>query len=1711
MDTGGASSSGSRGDVFTQNDQSASRGSIPGGIGGNISGAESLSSSQYASEEQLQNQSRTLDPGLAPSASESPYHSQVNESAPAATTTTTNGATSREVPSVSTVSNDTQPVQDREVTEPSVRSEVSKKDQSPVGLTASPRSSMGTYSLAESYTSATSSFSTATEPREVSIGGQSQESHAPSEVPVYQGLDAKAEASIRSLARTLTAQSFPSGTAPDVQSVHSEHPAGGNVLSRTTSRVMGGLSRVTSRRSTTMSVADNQSLFAKSLVGEGINPVFTNADSPGYDERLDPTSPNFSSAAWVRNMANIMNNDPEYYKPYSLGCIWKNLAASGDSVDVAYQSTFLNVIPKLLKMGYRKVRPSRESDSFQILKPMEGCIDPGELLVVLGRPGSGCTTLLKTISANTHGFVVGKNSVISYSGFTPEEIKRHYRGEVVYNAEADIHLPHLTVYQTLLTVARLKTPQNRIKGVDREAFAEHMTEVAMATYGLSHTRNTKVGSELVRGVSGGERKRVSIAEVTICGSKFQCWDNATRGLDSATALEFIRALKTQSSIMDSSAVVAIYQCSQDAYDLFDKVCVLDEGYQIFYGSTQKAKAYFERMGYVCPDRQTTADFLTSVTSPAERRLNPEYIRKRIPIPQTPKDMNEYWLRSPEYKELMEQIDSRLSEDMERSKENIKEAHLAKQSKRSRPSSSYTVNYGLQVKYVLSRNFTRIKMNPGVDLFMIFGNVIMGLLLSSMFYKILKFHTTMTFYFQGAAMFFAILFNAFSSLLEVFTLYEARPVTEKHKRYSLYHPSAEALAAIIAEIPTKVAIIICFNILYYFMVDFKRNAGAYFFYLLISAVAVFAMSHLFRTIGSMTKTFQEAMVPASLLLLALSMYAGFAIPFVKLLGWSKWIWYINPLSYLFESLMINQFHDVRFPCSEFIPSGPAYANVTGTGRICSVLGARPGEDTVLGDDYIKASYGYEHKHKWRGFGVGMAYLVFFLVVHLVVCEYNEGAKQKGEILVFPQSVVRKMKKEGLISSETGIDDIEKGSDASTTDKRLLQDSEVSTDEKAREESAEEQAMISKSEAIFHWRNLCYDVKIKDETRRILNNVDGWVKPGTLTALMGASGAGKTTLLDCLAERVTMGVITGDVFVDGKPRDHSFPRSIGYCQQQDLHLKTSTVRESLRFSAYLRQPASVSIEEKNAYVEEIIKILEMEKYADAVVGVPGEGLNVEQRKRLTIGVELAAKPKLLVFLDEPTSGLDSQTAWSICQLMRRLASHGQAILCTIHQPSAILMQEFDRLLFLQKGGQTVYFGDLGKGCQTMIDYFESHGAHPCPPNANPAEWMLEVVGAAPGSHANQDYHEVWRNSEEFKAVHAELDRMERELSQKPLDEAENAERSKEFATNLLYQTRIVSHRLAQQYWRTPEYLWSKFSLTIFNELFIGFTFFKAGTSLQGLQNQMLAMFMYTVIFQPLLQQYLPSYIQQRDLYEARERPSRTFSWKAFIVSQILVEVPWNILNGTIAFIIYYYEVGFQSNASHAHQLHERGALFWLFSCAFFVYIGSMGLMCVSFMEVAENAANLANLLFTLCLSFCGVMVTKEALPRFWIFMYRVSPLTYYIDALLAVGVANVPVVCTENEFLEFTPTLGMTCGEYMKPYLEMTHMGYLQDENATLVCRFCEYSSTNNYLDTVSAYYKYRWRNYGIFICYIVINYVAAILFYYLARVPKGMDKFHKQSS
>lgn len=174
--------------------------------------------------------------------------------------------------------------------------------------------------------------------------------------------------------------------------------------------------------------------------------------------------------------------------------------------------------------------------------------------------------------------------------------------------------------------------------------------------------------------------------------------------------------------------------------------------------------------------------------------------------------------------------------------------------------------------------------------------------------------------------------------------------------------------------------------------------------------------------------------------------------------------------------------------------------------------------------------------------------------------------------------------------------------------------------------------------FTWEGLNYHVPVPGGTKQLLTDVYGYVKPGTLTALMGASGAGKTTCLDVLAQRKNIGVITGDILVDGRPLNSDFARGTAYAEQMDVHEGTATIREAMRFSAYLRQPAEISKEEKDAYVEEMIELLELQDLADAIV----DGLGVEARKRLTIGVELASKPELLLFLDEPTSGLDAQSA-------------------------------------------------------------------------------------------------------------------------------------------------------------------------------------------------------------------------------------------------------------------------------------------------------------------------------------------------------------------------------------------------------------------------------------------------------------------------------------
>ena len=181
-------------------------------------------------------------------------------------------------------------------------------------------------------------------------------------------------------------------------------------------------------------------------------------------------------------------------------------------------------------------------------------------------------------------------------------------------------------------------------------------------------------------------------------------------------------------------------------------------------------------------------------------------------------------------------------------------------------------------------------------------------------------------------------------------------------------------------------------------------------------------------------------------------------------------------------------------------------------------------------------------------------------------------------------------------------------------------------------------------------------------------------------------------------------------------------------------------------------------------------------------------------------MAAKPQLLLFLDEPTSGLDSQSSWSIVAFLRKLADSGQAVLCTIHQPSAILFQEFDRLLFLMRGGKTIYFGDIGKNSRTLLDYFEKNGAPKCGDDDNPAEYMLDICG----KKADRDWSEAWKTTPEAKEIQAELDRIHEARRN---EAAADSDSKSQFAMPLTSQIQYVTIRVFQQYWRTPSYISGK----------------------------------------------------------------------------------------------------------------------------------------------------------------------------------------------------------------------------------------------------------------------------------------------------------------
>ncbi|KDN70394.1 putative ABC-2 type transporter [Colletotrichum sublineola] len=1087
----------------------------------------------------------------------------------------------------------------------------------------------------------------------------------------------------------------------------------------------------------------------------------------------------------------------------------------------------------------------RQGSTVDIVRNLTGTVRHGEIMLVLGRPGSGCSTFLKAI-ANRREEYASVEGEVRYGNIPAKEQLKRFRGEVVYCEEDDRHFPNLTVFQTLLFALMTKTRK-------REQWTiQPILDSLLQMFGIEHIKKTLVGDEFIRGGSGGERKRVSLAETLASRASVVCWDNSTRGLDSHTAYSFAKSLRAYTDVSKRTTLVTLYQA----------------GRMLFQGPASEAKKYFENLGYLCLPRQTTADFLTSVSDVKSRRF--QNGREEM-APKAPEELEKAFRSSEYYNRILKDI-----EDYERETTSADDRHRVfeatvkdSKSKTVIGDSVYTVSYVKQIIACTKREFWLLR-----------GNMI-------------------AFY-------------------------------------------------------IKLAII-----------------------------------------------------------------TGNAL--------------INPFGYGFEALETNEFFGRQMKCSEsqLVPRGPSSdPNFQG----CSLPGSAVGSTTVSGPDYLEAAFQYSRTNLWRNFGILSAFTVLFLGIMILSAETGKIQASGVHSLMFAKS-----------------------------NSKL-------PEEKETKEASDQVTLegVGDSQSVFTFKNVNHTVPSGDGEMQLLHGVCGYAMPGKMIALMGSSGASKTTLLNTLAQRQNVGTISGEILLNGEDLGRDFQRVTGFCEQMDIHEGSATIREALEFSALLRQDRAISREDKMLYVDKIIHLLELHDLHHAVIS----SLSLEQRKRVTIGVELAAKPSFLLFLDEPTSGLDSQSAFSIIRFLRKLSDAGLAIVCTIHQPSFDVMEKFDMISAINPGGRTFYFGPIGTNGSVIVDYFSERG-FPCPANRNVAEFIIETAATpAIRDGKNVDWNDEWLTSDQHKVIVAEIDNITVEKRQPIVTTTQVTVDNTSLTTETKFAASTADHRL--------------FVDTIMGVIG-GFTFFMLGNDIASMQNRMFSAVILILFMPPIVvNSVVPKFFGNLFIWEARELPSRTYGWVAFCTANIVCEIPMSLVGGTIYWLLWYFPVGYPSSASASWGQ-------WI------AWLGPPYPIIASIIPFFMVVATFFN----------GILAPYASIPAVWRYtLYYVNTTTWFSRGVLSEVLAPAVVQCSAAEFARFNPPSGLTCGQYASHFVdEVAKAGYIGNPDATAGCSYCPYRDGVEYMRMMNIHVNDKWPAFGILSALAVIDWILIYLFIYI-RVNAWTFGIHK---
>ncbi|KAG6587069.1 ABC transporter G family member 31 [Phytophthora cinnamomi] len=1245
----------------------------------------------------------------------------------------------------------------------------------------------------------------------------------------------------------------------------------------------------------------------------------------------------------------------------------------------------------------------------KILRGVSGVFRPGRITLVLGQPGSGKSSLMKVLGNRFHMDTnISLGGDIDFNGKDRSELLDVLPRYVAYANQIDDHYPRLTVQETFEFAHRCCAGTGMepwaleaIKNCSPEHH-EHAVEVVNAHHkfapdltvkklGLDNCKDTVVGNAMLRGVSGGERKRVTTGEMMFGMKRLQLLDEISTGLDSAATYDICKSMKSAARNFNTTVVISLLQPSPEVFELFDDVLLMNEGSIMFHGKREDAVPYFEHMGFHCPPRKDVADFLLDLGT---NKQDAYIVGAPNSVPYQSDEFAARFKDSSIFQTTLKLLDAPMQDSM---------VFADMKPFRQTFAEDLATLFARQV--TLTLRDTTYLMGRAVMI------IVMGLLYGSTFWQMDDSNSQLIL----GLLFSCAMFLSMSQASQVSTYIEARTVFYKQRGANFFRSSAYVLATSISQIPLGVLETIIFGAITYWFGGYVDDVGRFIVFLatLFLCQMWFTSFFFFLSAASPNLTIAQPLMMVAVLFFML--FGGFLISKGSIPDYLIWIYWIDPLAWCIRSLSINQYLASKFD-------------------VCVYRGIDYCEQYKLTmGKYSLGVFDLQTESAWIWYGwiyFIAGYFVFIFASYFML-EYkryespeNVAIVEQDEQAARDQMVYNQM--------PTTPKEHENAIEIHNADDVMGGVPTISIPIQPTGRGIAVPVTLA-----FHdlWYSVPLPGSTNDEQIDLLKGVSGFALPGTMTALMGSSGAGKTTLMDVIGGRKTGGKIQGKILLNGHPaNDLAIRRCTGYCEQMDIHSDSATVREALIFSAMLRQDANISTAQKMESVEECIELLELGPIADKII----RGSSTEQMKRVTIGVELAAQPSI-IFMDEPTSGLDARSAKLIMNGVRKIADSGRTIVCTIHQPSTEVFNLFDSLLLLRRGGRMVFFGELGEDSKNLINYFEAFpGVNPIKPGYNPATWMLECIGAGVGggkAATNVDPSQPTDFADRFLVSDQKV-LMEEDLDQDgvlhPSPHLPELKFINKRASSGYIQFDLLCRRFFRMYWRTPTYNLTR--LTISVVLACVFAIIYQGTDYNTYSgaNAGIGLIFVSTVFLGIISfnSVMPVAADERTAFY-RERASQTYNALWYFIASTLVEIPYIFFSSLLFTIIFFPSVGFTGYITFFY--------YWLvvsMNALVFVYLGQLLVYALPSVAVATTLGALLSSIFML---FAGFNPPTGSIPTGYMWVHWISPPTYSIAILVSLVLGDCSGDKVGCDVLQNAPpTIGnMTLKEYVEETFDMKH--------------------------------------------------------------------------